>query len=253
MHTLFSTGGYVQSEPWVLIRPRVPGTYPLVVALHGAGGEEWAFHAPGVFPGVLDVTSTIVESGFVVLCPDTRDGIGADGSHTWGNDGSTTTLDNAITYAKTLPGVGQGKVGILGTSMGSLTGLNYRRRFAANVAGMVAVSGAVDVDYHHSGNDAPTGKYQTEIDVAAGGAAGYAAWATTHDPNVFAVADPATYLPMAMWHASDDAVVPYARTETFATAVGATFHTLASGAHTDAAWSLIDRGAVVAFLRSLSY
>lgn len=249
MHTRFGTGGYTQSEPWVLLQPRRPGTWPLIVVMHGAGGDESFLHQPAAYPAVHALFKHVVDSGFAVLSVDNRDGISADGSHTWGNDGSTTTVDNAIAYAQSSLGVASGDVILLGTSMGCLTGLNYWRRNPSKVRGMVAVSGAVDIDYHHSGNDATVGKYQTQIDTAYAG--GWAAAAATHDPNVFALADPSTYTPLRMYHAVDDAVVPYARTEAFADALDADFIPLASGAHTDAAWALIDAPALVTWLRAL--
>jgi predicted peptidase len=230
------------------MRPKRVGNFPLVVALHGAGGEENFPHMHDLYPFIAKIFERISEAGYIVMSPDGRDGISADGSHTWGNDASTNTVSAAVAYARANLGATADPVRIFGTSMGSITGLNLWRRFSADVAAAVMVAGAVDLDYHHSGNDAVTGKYQAEIDTAYAG--GYAAAAATHDPSTFAIADPGTYAALQMWHAVDDLVAPFDLSDDFAAALGADWHPLPSGGHTIAAWDFVDVDEIIDFLHA---
>lgn len=254
MHVVMGHGGYgTTSEDWWVLQPRRPGIYPLIMAKAGAGGEEGFTYAPWT-PGVASLFEDLVNAGYIVMTPDAEDGIGSnDGSHTWGNDGSTTRFDAAVTWAKANLPVMQGKVGIFATSMGTLTGLNFWRRFPTKVAGMLTVQGAIKLSYHASANDNTFGKYQTEIYAAYGGAAAYAAAAPTHDPVQFVAANPALYQPFSMIHTADDQVTPLANVTDYQAAGGvlADLIVLPTGNHTSAAWDQIDHDEVIQIFRDM--
>lgn len=245
MRRRYGTGGYTQNEPWCLIGPRLNGKYPGVVLLHGAGGEEFLAE-PAMFPNVSAVVDALAET-YTVFAPDGRDGISANGSHTWGSDASTTTVDNAITYAQGNPDMqmAPGKVLLFGTSMGMITATNYARRFPSKVAGILAVSGATDVDYHYANG------YASFIDTAYGGS-----WANngktpvSHSPLDFAST---LTVPLMMWYAPNDTTVPPSGPGSnvpFVNTYGGSVKSLNNtgvGAHNDAAWAGVDKQAILTF------
>ena len=207
--TTYATGGYAPSEAWLLWRPRLLHAGPLVVLCHGAGGTGLGFQTDS---GSAALINRLADAGFHALAPRLT------GTHTWGNDASTDALDASVTYAQTSLGAAAGKVFLVGASMGNITAWNYYRRFPSKVTGIAAVAGAANLAYHASGNDAATGKYQTEVWAAYTNQAGYEAAAATHDPLLFAagLAD----LPFRAWHDSTDPVAPLTHIQSLAAAVG---------------------------------
>lgn len=242
----YGTGGYTVAEPWCLIAPRLNGLFPGVILLHGAGGEEWLAE-PAMFPGVASVIDALAKR-FTIFVPDGRDGVSLNGSHTWGTDASTDTVDHAITYAQATPElqVASGKILLFGTSMGFVTACNYARRFPNKVAGVIGVSGATDVDYHYANG------YAANIDGAYGGS-----WANngklpvSHSPRDFAAQLPS--VPLMMWTAPNDTTVPPTGAgshEAFMAAFPGTRKAALNtgvGGHNDLAWTGIDKAAVLDF------
>lgn len=247
----FGASGYTVSENWCHVAPRQNGTFRGVVLLHGAGGEEYLAE-PAVDPNVAQVIDALSQY-FSVLAPDGRDGVSPNGAHTWGVDASTTTVDNAIAYAQSTPDfqMAAGKILLFGTSMGMVTASNYARRFPSKVAGIVAVSGATDVDYHYANG------YSTNIDAAYGGS-----WASngktpvSHSPLDFAGS---LTVPLMMWFAPGDTTVPpsgQGSNVPFIDAYGGTRKQLLNtgvGAHNDLAWSGVDKQAVVSFAQGANW
>lgn len=244
--TLYQFGGYANNENWYLIRPSRNGVFPGIIFLHGAGGEEQALE-PRWSPNASSLMWWMAERGYTVFAPDCSTSVQTDGSHTWGNDGSTTTLDNAITYALANPSIfqmGGNKVILCGTSMGLITATNYVRRFGTSrVAALLAVQGATDVDYHYANG------FSANIDAAYGGS-----WATNGKPSNHSPKDFASTLtlPLLYHYATDDATVPAAARDTFLASYGGPLTSVAigTGGHTDAPWANVDRSALLSWARA---
>ena len=247
MQVTIGRGGYTPAENWHLWRPSHRlGERPGIVFLHGAGGNEAALMA-AVDPAGHAVMAEVCETlGYIVLFPDFSTTDETTGAHTWFNDDSTTTIDNAITWARANRRMSADPVVLVGGSMGGGTGFNYWRRFAANVAGIVTVAGAADLDYHHSGNDAATGKYQVEIDAAHDGADYATVVAPTFNPVVFAD----DTIPHQAWHGDADPVAPLAHMQTLVALTGGDLTVVAGGTHSTT-WDGVDADTIVAFIASL--
>lgn len=244
----YGSGGYSVSEPWCLIAPRFNGLFRPILLMHGGGGEE-TLAEPAAFPTVARVVDRLADF-FTLMAPDFRDGISADGSMTWGNDASTTTLSNALAYGQATPALQMagGKAFLLPTSMGMVAAANFTRRFPSKVAGIAAVSGATDIDYHYANG------YAAQIETAYGG--NYAVNGAANNPIDFAAS---LTVPIRMYYAPDDVVVPssgFGSHVPFLDAYGGATKeavSMISGGHTAAAWANIDRDDLLRFVSAAAW
>lgn len=244
VQTRYRSGGYSPGERYLDLRPLEVGPHRPLLLLHGADGDE-LLSALAV-PNMARVAREAAAAGFHVMQPDMRVLTTDTGAHTWGVDGSTTTLDNAATYLQGTLGAASGDVAILCMSMGLVTAMNYVRRFPGRVSALVAISGAADLDWMHQ-----SGGFATQINTAYGGTFDPGgATSASHNPLEFAAALPSPPPFRAYHDMAGDAVAPGAHVETLAGLVGGTVVDVGTGGHTDALWAALDVADVVAFLRS---
>lgn len=190
------------------------GRTRLVVICHGAGlGFEYlttdvinATYAP-MAPLLRMLYFLGLSRDYSVVSPALHDTSLVNDGDTFGNNASTTQLNNVITAAKALYGVGAGKVALLGVSMGNVTIFNYFRRFGGSgIAGMLGIVPVTDLEWQYA---IPAEK--TAIDAALGTTT-YAG-ASTYDPKVIA---PTLTVPWRGWTNSNDTDAPASQSVTLA-------------------------------------
>lgn len=108
---------------------------PGVLACHGRGQNALTSFSPDGAWG--DYPRALADAGFAVLAFDL-------GFNSWSNNLTLRTLDQAYTY---LTGVTGGtKVGLMGSSMGTITALQWLRRHPTLIVGSYMISTFVDLD-----------------------------------------------------------------------------------------------------------
>jgi pimeloyl-ACP methyl ester carboxylesterase len=123
------------------------------------------------------------------------------GGQTFGNDVAIARIGEAIAWVAS-SGYGKAdKVILSGSSMGSLASVNYAARNPSKVAALALFYPAMDMAFIH-GNG-----YNTEIDAAYGGSAGYTAALPTHDPITQAQSGTLDGIPVHGWYSTNDTVV----------------------------------------------
>lgn len=191
------------------LRARPDATRPGIVYCHSRGNDASQAVAPG---WIDDVTSALALAGYIVYGGD------GGGTLTWGNDASQAAVATAKTNLQAAAiGAKAGKVGLLATSMGALTALNWARANAALVGCVALAIPVVDLAYEHDNN---VNGYGAEIEAAYGNLAGYTAAVAAHNPMQNAAAH-AAGPPLKMWRSTNDAIAVTARQDAFAAAVGA--------------------------------
>lgn len=200
----------------VVVQPTNGATTKLFVLCHGYG---YGYDYPvGILPSpyqtewdaLRETINHLAERGFTVVCPALWD-LSLGGSaigDTFGNDASTTQLDNVITDAKALPGVSStNKIVLAGISMGNITTMNWARRFGqSTLAGLFGQIPVCDMQWQYVSNGAASAIN------AAHGTASYAAVAD-HDPKVIA-AD--ITVPWLAWTNDNDQSAPPSQAVTLA-------------------------------------
>lgn len=237
---IYSSGGYLPSEAWTLYQPLQPGTYPLVVFLHGADGDER--YSPRVVPTAARVLQEIVNRGFVILQPNYGHDAAHSGADTFGSDPSTTTVKNASSFLSAVFRGNDDPVALIGNSMGLIAAMNAHRRFPAKFPAIVGVQGAVDLDAFHADP-----AFTTKINTAYGGA--YNPATSPNNPAEFAAGlspGPA----FLAFHDPADAVAPVSPVRTLADDLGGEIVESSPGGHTDAFWNTIDLDQLITFLHT---
>lgn len=194
------------SQYAVLVRPSNGATGRLVAVCHGAF-PAWNFvtdHSVS-WPKLRDMAFYLADRGYAVLVPELSVAGLVDPFDTWGNNASTTQLDDVITAAKALPGVSAGNYAVIGCSMGCVTALNHiRRKSYSGIAGVLGLAPAVAISPYR-GTDAAQGSFYAEVN-SAFAVANDAAWEaakTPYEPIAFASA---ITVPVALWTNSNDLV-----------------------------------------------
>lgn len=143
-------------------------TSRLVIMSHGGGlGFEYMTGNAALsgFEFLIPLQKTfnyIAKAGYSVICPALYDLSITNFGDTVGNNVSTDLLDDVITEAKLLSGIGDSdKIALVGFSMGNLTNTNYLRRFGSDgrVAGILAINGVCNQEYFYN---LPGGKAGTD-------------------------------------------------------------------------------------------
>ncbi len=102
-----------------LYLPGKPGTYPIILALHGSGGLHASY---GSFPQLL------ADRGFLVILPHFFESTGTG----WANPAIirenfpawTIAISDALDFAQDLPQADRERIGIVGFSLGAYLGLS---------------------------------------------------------------------------------------------------------------------------------
>lgn len=132
------------------------------------------------------------------------------GSASWMNDSALASLDGRYGYATTTGGARVGLVGVVGESMGGGLALNWVKRNAAKVGGVVLFCPVTDLDYAHTNIDA------SGTNTAYGG--NYAVNSVGHNPIVDAAAVGALGIPILIVHGDADVTVPIAQSQAYVAA-----------------------------------
>jgi len=135
--------------------------------------------------------SALADAGIAVICGD----LSSDGK-SWGNDASTTELEELRAYLTSQYGHPAATVSLLGGSMGGLTGLNYYRRFPAKVTRIGLIIPAIDLQQFHD-----NATFTAEINTAYTNQAGFDAAVGTH--SGLAIADDIA-VDTKIWYSTDD-------------------------------------------------
>jgi pimeloyl-ACP methyl ester carboxylesterase len=161
-----SGAAYTPNEASLLIRDMsrpVSNLARLVVMCHGYQMAADSYN-PSINAGFRYQWKPFVDAGFAVLVPDCA------GSATFGSDAAQTALGAAVTWGLAQPGVKTDKVILFGTSMGTLTALNWARANPTKVAGYVGTLPAANMSDIHDNNRSALA---TVIEAAYGGASPY--------------------------------------------------------------------------------
>lgn len=194
-------------------------TRPGIVYCHSVGNDA----SQAIATGYVDqVTHALALAGYIVYGGD------MGGTAPWGNDASQAAVGTGKTnvQATATGGAKSGKIGLLATSMGALSALNWARANPTLVACIGLMIPVVDLAYEHDNN---VNGYAAAIEIAYTNLAGYTAAVTTHDPMQNTAAH-ASGPPIKMWRSTDDAVAVTARQDAFAAAVGSNCQVSSLGA-----------------------
>lgn len=181
----------------------VDGTLPAVYHCHGAGSDA---HAATACPADW----AAAQQGYPVIG---RSWILPDA---WGNDAALARLDQAIAWSSaTLGAKAPAKVGIIGSSMGSLMAMRYARANPSSIAFLILITPLVNMDDFVGNN---RGGYQSSVYSAYGGSTAYNAAAATIDPSQYPTA--LTGIPIRLYYSEDDTLALPTLIDPFISAVG---------------------------------
>lgn len=232
-----SVGRFTASQPDAVCQPS--GTFPdrgPVVFCHGtesSGVDGVAqVNATTVTSGVRAVVRALTAAGFTIVVPAAP--------NLWGGTTGQARVAGAITHARNVLGA-SGPAVLVGYSQGGMAALRYAMTNPSEVAAVVGLLPATDLDYIRDNDIAGQ---RDDIDTIYG---------VTYPAALPTGVNPADNtgdfdLPMAFWYASDDAMVSAAATTTFASATGAEVHNVGALGHTDAALLAVDTAAVTTFV-----
>lgn len=133
--------------------------------------------------------------------------------------GNATTVDrvhDAVTYLRNSWGV-VGPVGLVGVSMGAASALNYAKAHPTEVAWVAGIIPLTNLQLLHDTNAG----HAAALDLAYPPAFSDAAFGADYDPIVYASTLPAD-LPIKLWYAPNDSIVPSSTVTAFQTARPAT-------------------------------
>lgn len=237
------SGRAVAADADTLVLPRLwkpDGSRIGVVWCHSSGGA--AKDALDHFnkPGTARVVKAIADAGYPVAATD------MGGSNTtWGNATGQARIGSARSWLQSAAvGAKAGKVIVAGTSMGTLNALNYARSNPANVAAVLLILPAIDMQKLRVDNY--DGTIRGLIDTA---------WGVVYPATLPAGANPTDTptdlagVPIGMWYADDDpfylssTLVSYASSQGSAAPVS-----VGSLGHTEAAVAAVPTGDVVGMI-----
>jgi len=182
---------------------------PLIIGLHGHGGNALQFMPGGTIP---NFPAALVEAGYIFLSIDT-------GPTSWATDAAMNVITDAANWAASK--VKTGKLGLMGYSMNGAGALNWLKRNPTKVACAWLWNPLLDLDWAHStagytppegGTVANVSGWTTELDAAYGG--NFAVNAVGHK----IMSDLSSYrlgIPIKVSAASDDATIPISHARYF--------------------------------------
>lgn len=173
-----------------------------IIALHGHGGSALQYIGGGA---IRKHPAALAKAGYVVLAVDL-------GSTSWSSDAALAAVTDAHTWLANK--VADGKIGIMGYSMGGLTSLNWIKQNSEKVAAVWLWNPLLDLDWAHStvgyvppegGSVANVSGWVTEIDAA------YSGNFATNSVGHKVMNEPITYrlgIPIKVCSAVDDTTIP---------------------------------------------
>lgn len=217
-------GKYRANEQHVEILPpnwQGTGTVCGIIALHGAGGD---YTAPWQRPfrrGYYDWVRALALAGFPVLSidagrPDVATGT-TSGPQAWLNDNAQAAVSDAVTYLQSTVGASEGKVGLIGPSMGGGTALAWAGNNPTLAAFVIANSPVADLEDMAS-ND--RGGVAANLNAAYGGTYDEGTHGATHNPLTIATAGGLDDVPVLLNYGTADTITVPATVEALATAIG---------------------------------
>lgn len=193
------------------------GTSPgvLLIGSHGAWSDNWQLAARFGQP------DAIARRRFIC--------VGTDSGSTWGNDTAMAYYADGHDILQRLPssltasgtagaGAKAGKIGLYGNSMGGTGALNYAKRHLAQISCIALVCPAVDVELFRATNGGGFGT--ASVEAAYTNNATWQAARPTRNPVEFAAELAA--IPIIIFSASDDPLIPPSTHTAFAAAHGNT-------------------------------
>lgn len=139
----------------------------------------------------------------------------------WGNSTAQGYIGNLRTYGQSNWGFSSGKVDLLGRSAGAAAALNWAKANPTLVNAIALLIPAVDLQDIDTNN---RGSYSASIEAAWGGAVPDASNPADNTASF-------TGFPIAIWRSTDDPVCVQSVVDPFASAVGATVHSLGAIGH----------------------
>lgn len=177
------------------------------------------------------VTQKLAEAGFPVVSAT------MSSTASWGNTAARTAVGTTRTTAISTYAAQDAPVGILASSMGTLSGLGYAKDNPANVGAFCSAVPVVDLSDIY----ALRADYQAEITTAHTDASGYAAYLASENPSSHTGSFD---LPVQLHYASNDPNITPSTVTSFASAVGGEAINLGAVGHTP---TTVDADTVVAF------
>jgi pimeloyl-ACP methyl ester carboxylesterase len=212
------TGVYraVESHWEILPRRYRPGD-TLVVWCHEHGAGGGVYYLGGDFQACRSICDQALPQASADL----------GGSADWGK--SIDAIDDLWERMVSVYGVADDGLLLWAGSMGGLLAANYARANPTKVKGLALAIPANDLAYHHSGEDAATGKFAAEVEAAYGGLAAYEAALANFSPTLHNLGD---YSGEVLLFASeDDPQAPTAGVYEYASALNAEVVSLGSVGH----------------------
>lgn len=234
-----AAGAAIAAVDEAIISPSqwVPGLPPIVYS-HGQLQHPRELFQSGISATIRHLAS----HGYAAACVLSQ--------ATWNNATARSRIQTAAAWLRTNRGC-VGPAWLIGSSMGGTNSLGYAIASPADVAGVIGVICAVDMDDIRDNDRGTSGR--ANIDAAHG-----LTWTAPGTPALPAGVNPAdntgvlTGLPIQLWSANDDTVALHSLTQTFAAAVGATLVDVGALGHSDAAMAAVDPAVVLAFIRENS-
>jgi hypothetical protein len=267
-----SATGYTGSGTGtMLITPddwRADGTKTGVIFCHGYNtttSPEYEARSPDPsagIPNMYRLVDAIVRAGFpVISCKNGSAGLTSaspftfeitepaatpGGGNGWGNATSENYITQARNYLINTAKAKNGKVLLIGQSMGHIACVRYTRNFKANVAGIVSSMGVADLS-----NIYANATYTASINTAHGGTWSQASLGATTNPLTIAQAGSLSGVPWQGWYGVSDTTVPKSTSDALVTAIGASASVnYVTGAHDWNAVANWNIDSIIAFLQA---
>jgi pimeloyl-ACP methyl ester carboxylesterase len=223
-------GSYATGENHVELVPRDykrDNTKPAVLFLHPHGADAFHLCAPsGSNNAATCKLMNAVAEVLPVFCADLGTSTaGTTQKDSYGNTNQQARIGDVRTFAQGATGGAKtGKVVLVGVSMGWLMAVNYARNNPTNVAGMVGLIPASDLDDIRNNDRA---SLRSDIDLAEG--VTYPAALPTGANPATASYSGITMPPSTVWYATDDTTVIPSTVTTLAGIIGSTTHSITNG------------------------
>jgi alpha-beta hydrolase superfamily lysophospholipase len=182
------------------------------------------------------ITTALAEAGYPVLCAN------MGGTTTHGNAASATAVGTWKTYVQSSLGGKAGKVGLIGSSMGSLAALRFAKANPTLVQCMSLLVPNVNLQDVH---DVTRTDLAAEIETAHGGTTGYNTYISNENPSSHTSSW--TGFPTQLYYASNDPNFSTGVQSTFGSAIGATVTNLGAVGHDP---TTVPASAVVSFFNT---
>lgn len=226
--------GYTGTEKQLILRPRTydPAATPHPCVFCWGHGNNATILANGVYWNGIGRAPADINDKPVIS--------GDFGGDHWGRDDGITKFDALLTYYSTR-GCDVSLIDLILISMGAPLGLNWAKANPTKVRKIVGVNPVIDIDDIHDNN---RNSYAADIESAYTNLAGWNAAKATHSPAEY----PASFIGMTMdlFYSTNDAIVIASTVTDFASASGATAHSLGAVNHSAGSLTPADVAALLA-------